>query len=348
MALRHAIKRFGVPKSVYFDNGSEFLTHDIGGRGHRTRKTWNADDIPPTILQLLDITMHNAIVRNAKAKPIERTFGTLKNHISRVIETFCGGTIPCIVNCMVFTEGTDMPLIETVIIARPTRNASLYTQMVGRGLRTHEGKDALNLIDCVGITGKLDICQAPDLFGIGEIPKNIPPEKLQGKLLTEIEEMVTEELNKPAPPPDWKINVQLIKLFADNGNYDTHNVNYVVLPNGDMTCSIGEGRIFRVTAEDITGNSSAYLKHDDIIVRTVPTAPMQDILDEVHHILVCDYQQAIYLWDIPHVMRWANVPASDKQKALIQRLARKKKRKDIQVSDLSKYEASVLIGQMTG
>jgi len=63
---------------------------------------------------------------------------------------------------------------------------------------------------------------------------------------------------------------------------------------------------------------------------------------------VCDYQQAIYLWDIPHVMRWANVPASDKQKALIQRLARKKKRKDIQVNDLSKYEASVLIGQMTG
>ena len=93
LALRHAIKRFGVPKSVYFDNGSEFLTHDIGGRGHRTRKTWNADDIPPTILQLLDITMHNAIVRNAKAKPIERTFGTLKNHISRVIETFCGGSI---------------------------------------------------------------------------------------------------------------------------------------------------------------------------------------------------------------------------------------------------------------
>ena len=93
LAFRHAIMRFGVPKSVYFDNGSEFLTHDIGGRGHRTRKSWNADDIPPTILQLLGVQMHNAIVRNAKAKPIERTFGTLKNHISRVIETFCGGTI---------------------------------------------------------------------------------------------------------------------------------------------------------------------------------------------------------------------------------------------------------------
>lgn len=93
LALRHAILRFGVPKSVYFDNGSEFLTHDIGGRGHRTKANWNAADIPPTILQMLGIEMHNALVRNAKAKPIERTFGTLKNHISRIIETFCGGTI---------------------------------------------------------------------------------------------------------------------------------------------------------------------------------------------------------------------------------------------------------------
>ena len=93
LALRHAIMHYGVPKSVYFDNGSEFLTHDIGGRGHRTRKSWNAEDIPPTILELLGIKMHNAIVRNAKAKPIERTFGTLKDHVSRVVETFCGGTI---------------------------------------------------------------------------------------------------------------------------------------------------------------------------------------------------------------------------------------------------------------
>ena len=93
LALRHAILRFGVPKSVYFDNGSEFLTHDIGGRGHRTKANWNAADIPPTILQMLGIEMHNALVRNAKAKPIERTFGTLKNHISRIIDTFCGGTI---------------------------------------------------------------------------------------------------------------------------------------------------------------------------------------------------------------------------------------------------------------
>ncbi len=93
LALRHAMLRFGVPKSIYVDNGSEFLTHDIGGRGHRKRASWNKDDLPPTILDGMGIEMHNALVKNAKAKPIERTFGTVKNHISRIIETFCGGTI---------------------------------------------------------------------------------------------------------------------------------------------------------------------------------------------------------------------------------------------------------------
>lgn len=93
LALRHAMLHFGVPRSVYFDNGSEFLVHDIGGRGHRKKANWNKEKLPPTILDTMGIEMHNALVRNAKAKPIERTFGTLKNHISRVIETFCGGTI---------------------------------------------------------------------------------------------------------------------------------------------------------------------------------------------------------------------------------------------------------------
>lgn len=259
---------------------------------------------------------------------------------SKIIQRFTNREIPCLVNCMVFTEGTDIPLIETIIIARPTRNASLYTQMVGRGLRKHPCKKYLTLIDCVGITGKLDICQAPDLFGIGELPKGIKPEQLQGKLLTEIEEMVNEEVNKPALPPDWKINVQLVKLFAENGNY-------IILPNGDMTCSIGDKRVIRVTAEDITGNSSAYMVHDKMIVWTIPTAPMQEVLDTVYNRLVCDYQRAKTLWDLDIVKRWGTLPASLSQIKYLKKLMQNKNRRDIQVNDLNKYEASVLIGQLS-
>lgn len=93
LALRHGILRCGVPRSIYVDNGSEFLVSDIGGRGHRRKKDWNKDPLPPTILDFLGVEMHNAIVRNAKAKPIERTFCTFKNHFSRAIKTFCGGTV---------------------------------------------------------------------------------------------------------------------------------------------------------------------------------------------------------------------------------------------------------------
>lgn len=97
LALRHGILRFGIPKALYVDNGREFLTHDIGGTGHRTklkRRDFDVEkEFPPTILQLMGIKMINAQVRNAKAKPIERTFYTHKNHFSRAVETFCGGTI---------------------------------------------------------------------------------------------------------------------------------------------------------------------------------------------------------------------------------------------------------------
>lgn len=93
LALRHGILRFGIPKAVYFDNGREFLTHDVGGKGHRTRKSDQDVTEPPTILQRLGIEMHNAIVRNAKAKPIERTFYTVKSQFSKSFSGFCGGTI---------------------------------------------------------------------------------------------------------------------------------------------------------------------------------------------------------------------------------------------------------------
>jgi len=85
-----------------------------------------------------------------------------------LIEAFTNREFPALINFGVFTEGTDLPLIETVLLARPTRNQSLYTQMVGRGLRPSEGKDFLRLIDCMGASERNKICTAPSLFGFNE------------------------------------------------------------------------------------------------------------------------------------------------------------------------------------
>lgn len=61
-----------------------------------------------------------------------------------IIDDFTNRKIKCLVNCMIFTEGTDLPLVETVMIARPTQSDSLYTQMVGRGLRLYPRKRKFN------------------------------------------------------------------------------------------------------------------------------------------------------------------------------------------------------------
>ena len=92
-----------------------------------------------------------------------------------IIRRFTNREIPCLVNVMVFTEGTDMPLVETVIIARPTQSESLYAQMVGRGLRLYPGKEKLTLIDCVGVTKGASLRTAPSLLGIDL--SNVPNKK---------------------------------------------------------------------------------------------------------------------------------------------------------------------------
>ena len=50
----------------------------------------------------------------------------------------------------VLTEGVDIPEVDTVLLLRPTNSATVFLQQIGRGLRTHQGKDALVILDFIG------------------------------------------------------------------------------------------------------------------------------------------------------------------------------------------------------
>lgn len=89
LALRKAIKRYGIPKNIYVDNGREYLNIDIGGTGHRTRKRKVEIQLPTPILTRLGIQMTNALPRNAQAKIIERAFRDIV-FLSQLFETYCG------------------------------------------------------------------------------------------------------------------------------------------------------------------------------------------------------------------------------------------------------------------
>lgn len=92
-ALRRGIIKHGIPKNIYVDNGREFLTFDVGGLGHRKKKSQKEQIEPPPIFKRLGINMTNAIVRNARAKTIERRFADVKNRLSRLFDTYTGGNV---------------------------------------------------------------------------------------------------------------------------------------------------------------------------------------------------------------------------------------------------------------
>lgn len=50
----------------------------------------------------------------------------------------------------IFNEGIDIPEIDTVIFLRPTESLTIFLQQLGRGLRLHDHKDSLTVLDFVG------------------------------------------------------------------------------------------------------------------------------------------------------------------------------------------------------
>lgn len=119
-ALRKGIATRGIPLNVYVDNGREYLTRDIGGLGHR--KKGKDSFAPPGVFERLGIKMTNAIVRNARAKLVERRFEDFKNYVSRLFPTYTGGNVVEKPNRLkyVLKQGDHVPTDAEVIAAVDT------------------------------------------------------------------------------------------------------------------------------------------------------------------------------------------------------------------------------------
>ncbi|WP_066223515.1 DUF3427 domain-containing protein [Formosa haliotis] len=50
----------------------------------------------------------------------------------------------------IFNEGVDIPEIDTILFLRPTESLTIFLQQLGRGLRLHDEKDCLTVLDFVG------------------------------------------------------------------------------------------------------------------------------------------------------------------------------------------------------
>jgi superfamily II DNA or RNA helicase len=112
---------------------------------------------------------------------------TPKDERAILLEDFAAGRYTCMTNVGIATEGFDMPGIEIVVMARPTKSRSLYCQMLGRGTRPSEdiarelgtfataserreiiaasSKPSMLVVDFVGNTGRHQVVTAADVLG---------------------------------------------------------------------------------------------------------------------------------------------------------------------------------------
>jgi len=213
------------------------------------------------------------------------------------------------------------------MIARPTSNSSLYTQMVGRGLRLYPGKDKLTLIDLVGTTGRANLCTAPSLLGvdINTVPAN-KQDEIQGDLF-ELPEIITKKSDCPG---SWIRNVEIVDLWAKEQSYNTHGVNYFKMPNGNMVVSIPKRRIV-IPAQDELGKT----------IWNGKKVTMQKAFDEAYLYLKENYADAEYIWNVDMMRKWGKVPASEKQVNMIKRFM-----KDFDTDQLNKMQATQILNRL--
>ncbi|MCI7325584.1 DEAD/DEAH box helicase [bacterium] len=82
---------------------------------------------------------------------------------AQILADFSAGKYNVLCNSMLLTEGWDCPGVDCVVVLRPTKVRSLYSQMVGRGTRICDGKKDLLLLDFLWLTDRHELCRPADL-----------------------------------------------------------------------------------------------------------------------------------------------------------------------------------------
>lgn len=76
--------------------------------------------------------------------------GTPRDERDAILGRLASGRTLVVSNCMVLTEGWDLPALECAVLARPTASLNLHLQMIGRVMRASEGKDGAIVLDHAG------------------------------------------------------------------------------------------------------------------------------------------------------------------------------------------------------
>ncbi|KAI6007292.1 P-loop containing nucleoside triphosphate hydrolase protein [Pisolithus albus] len=283
--------------------------------------------------------------------------GTPSQERQSLIADFKAGLYPVLVNCAILTEGADIPNIDCVVVARPTRSRNLFAQMIGRGLRQSlaTGKVDCRIIDFVNTRNRVPgLFSTPTLFGLD------PGEVIDGSINTEL----------PDPKSITYIDYEDPFAFVDDSSGAPHILK--LTSNAWVGCGndvyvlecLGRGHV-RIEPFAAEGNPARYqatfteATMDGSSARAMKLSPYMRkrvimTSDSLINIFKgCDTYVARKVLpgsqsiSLLRTAQWRKAPASPSQKTVI--LKRRGKRRDDttqKVETLSKGEAANIITRL--
>lgn len=216
-------------------------------------KTWatKAKGRDSTLIFCVDLSHVTNLTAKFRAYGINAQFvtGDTPAKVRSVrIDEFRNGQFPVLLNCGVFTEGTDIPNIDCVLLARPTKSRNMLVQMIGRGMRLYKGKENCHIIDMVAALST-GVVSTPTLFGLD--PAEMV-DKADTKTLIALKERKEIERQREQEAAEMKKNT-LTKhmptsvVFTDYDSIhdliaDTSGDQYIRNISPYAWVSVGEGR----------------------------------------------------------------------------------------------------------
>jgi len=120
------------------------------------KQLWDKHSDPRTMRALgFCVSIAHAEFTEARLPSLAVSAGTDTDERSEALEKLRAGEVRALFAVDLFNEGVDLPEVGTLLFLRPTESALVLLQQLGRGLRGHEGKDCVTVLDFIGRAHRL-------------------------------------------------------------------------------------------------------------------------------------------------------------------------------------------------
>jgi len=120
----------------------EYMTHVDDPLGTRALGFCVSVDHAEYMAEKFNAAGINAVAISGKTSQLDR---------EKSLHQLARGVIQIIFSVDIFSEGVDVPNVDTLLMLRPTESATIFLQQLGRGLRTYAGKSYCVVLDFIGI-----------------------------------------------------------------------------------------------------------------------------------------------------------------------------------------------------